>query len=213
MNPLEEVTESLLRDGGDAEALIPRIDVVFDVTEQPLPVLTLEEGWDPSTAGDLEIVRDAVRRGVGLQCEPVREFDFAWLDDALPYLRYLHCAGDQRAYLNLEAIAEMESLISLTAPPVDHAIDLTGSRELRWLSVTGNGMLSAARAPKLQTLWLDTSEVPWGTVFSPSVRWASLILRTLRNVEFAAMTSLERLTLKVAKEVDLRVVSSLSRLS
>lgn len=167
-------------------------------------VLNVPSGWVPSSeALPLSSIATAVRAGIGLDLTDSGVFDLRVLGDILPFITRLRMDAVPASMTGLDAIQSMGRLQWLWAPRIDEPIDLSGLRSLEEITMTGPGLLSALRTPRLRRATVDLQGSDTDFAVPPTVEDFSFSGRSLAAAHLASATSLRRLWLTEISEIDL----------
>jgi hypothetical protein len=211
MNPREQFDQAL-RDAAVPEPLIPNIAINENMREGgDVPFLQLPDGWDPHTAPDAELVREAVYIGVGLSVTATEDFDVAWLGEDLKYLRWWECDGDPRAFRNWDALTKMESLVVLRVFVSTPRVDVSHLDQLLSARIHRLGLISAAGAPRLKSLTVDGARIPSDVRFTGSLENLNLE-GEVDAVDLSPLQNLTGLSVSDAPAIDLTPLGGLRSL-
>ncbi|MFT3799289.1 hypothetical protein [Microbacterium sp.] len=167
-----------------------------------------------------EQVRQAAELGMGIYIPYGVWFDYARLGDAgLARLSSLDCRAVMDEHDNVELVAHMTSAMLLTVASTQHEVDLSHLTNLREAGVCGPAMVSAGRAPQLESF--SVMSMPGGRRFalreplvvSPTVTELVLELSRIDLRVLEQVPALEYLALDGAAELDLSYLAGLSELT
>ena len=145
-----------LRAWGVPEGLLDLAMFPSQLTVNGLPLppqITLPSNWD-GTAPSWRLVRDGLRRGMGVRIPHDVSIDLRQLGEAARSLSSFEVWGDLDTFTNVEVLAQMECVRWMRLVGSKQDVDLSHLPQVESVRVEGPSLLSVSRAPRLQRLTL-----------------------------------------------------------